>query len=146
MIGGVLAPGLNAEEQAIGFANEESAFEGVAGRLIAHELEDAIGGSGLLPGEDPGGVGADLFLAGERDAQILLSAFAEGENDGAVVGGDIDEAVLCEFLKHALADAIVGGFDAEGERMTGSFGALDFSTVDGDHLAELDECVVGATL
>ena len=92
-VGGVLAPGLNAERQAVGLANEESAFEGVAGGLIAHELEHAAGGGGLLPGEDPGGVGADLFFAGESDAHVLQAAFAEGEKDGAVVGGDVDEAV-----------------------------------------------------
>ena len=64
---GMLRPGLNAQRQAVGLAHEESALQGAARGLIAEEFEHAAVGGGLLPGEHPGGVGADLFLAGDGD-------------------------------------------------------------------------------
>ena len=51
-----------------------------------------------------------------------------------------------EVLEHALADAVVGGFDAKGKGVAGGFRALDFAAVDGDDLAELDQVVVGGLL
>ena len=111
---GVLRPGLDAQRQAVGFTHEESALQGAMRGLIAEEFEHAAVGGGLLPGDRPDGVGADLFLAGDRQLHILQTAFAEGEEEDPVVGGDVDEAVAREVLEHALADAVVGGCDAEG--------------------------------
>ena len=54
-----------------------------------------------------------------RHAHVFQAAFGEGEEDDAVVGGDIDEAVSGEIFEHALADPVVGGIDAEGEGVAG---------------------------
>jgi hypothetical protein len=47
--------------------------------------------------------------------------------------------VFGEILEHAFADAIVGGLDAQRERVPGVFHRLDAAAVHGDHLAEFDE-------
>ena len=69
---------------------------------------------------DPGGVGADLFLAGERQFHILRPRLLKASRIDAVVGGDIDQAVAGEVLEHALADAVIGGCDAEGKGVAGA--------------------------
>jgi hypothetical protein len=51
--------------------------------------------------------------------------------------------VAGEVLEHAFAGAVVGGFEAEGEGVTGAFGRLDLAAVYGDHLAEFREVVGG---
>ena len=63
------------------------------------------------------------FFAGEGEFHVLQASFAESEEEDAVVGGNIDEAVAGEILEHALADAVVWGRDAEGEGVAGAFGA-----------------------
>ena len=136
---GMLGPGLDAQRQAIGLTHEEPALQGAARCLVAEEFEHAAFGCGLLPVEHPGGVGADGFLAGDGHFHVLESTLVEGEEEDAVVGGDVDEAVFGEILEHAFADPVVGGGDAEGESVAGAGGGLDFSAIDGDDLAEFRE-------
>ena len=85
-------------------------------------------------------------FAGESDGHVLKAAFGEGEEDDAVVGGDVDEAMAGEVFEHAFADAVIGGGDAEGEGVAGAFGGLDFAAVDGDDLAEFGEGGFGGFL
>ena len=69
----------------------------------------------------------------------MQTSFTESEEEDAEIGGNIHESVFGELLEHALADAVVRGRDAEGEGVAGAFGALDFSAVHGDHLAQFGE-------
>jgi hypothetical protein len=47
--------------------------------------------------------------------------------------------VAGEILEHALANAVVGGRDAEGKGVAGARRTLDFLTVYGDDLAKFGE-------
>ena len=87
----------------------------------------------------PGQFGAHAGFAGELQLHVLQTALGECQEDDAVIGGHVDQAVAGEILEHAFADAIIGGLDAERERMTGVFGRLDGAAVHRDHLAELEQ-------
>ena len=90
---------LEAEGAGIGGENGEDAGEGGVLYVAGGEDGERGVGAGVAEGDFDDAVGADEFLAGFEELEVLDGGGAEEEQAEGVVGGGGFEAIVGEFLE-----------------------------------------------
>ena len=105
-------------------------------RAVALKDQHAIRTGNLRIRNDLDLVGADAVIPHKLEMVISDLTLGEKQQQGTEVHDRIGQAILLEIFEHALAGVVVGGSQAEGERMPRCCGGGDSFTIHRDHLAE----------